>query len=73
MLEETFVFTKGKNRNNALVALIIDENKIDVRGIATCGWNAIGTTKTVTKSEVILSIGLTIKPALDVLLNFSWR
>lgn len=60
LLEETFVFTKGKNRNNALVALIIDENKIDVRGIATCGWNAIGTTKTVTKVRVILSIKLTI-------------
>jgi len=70
LLEETFVFTKGKNRNNALVALIIDENKIDVRGIATCGWNAIGTTKTVTKSEGNIVYKVDNKPALDVLLNF---
>jgi len=50
-LESTFVFTNGKSNDCAIVALLIDEDKIDVRGIATCGWNAIGTTKTVTKSE----------------------
>src|SRR6187431_2461369 len=48
-LESTFVFTNGKSNNCALVALIIDEDKIDVKGIATCGWQAIGTAKTVTK------------------------
>ncbi|MBK7346334.1 MAG: FIST C-terminal domain-containing protein [Chitinophagaceae bacterium] len=69
-LEETFVFTNGKSRNNSLVTLIIDEDKIDVRGIATCGWNAIGTTKTVTKSEGNIVYTVDNKPALDVLLNF---
>ena len=46
-LESTFVFTNKKSKDCALVALIIDEDKIDVRGIATSGWNAIGTTKTI--------------------------
>ena len=69
-LEETYVFTNGKSRNNALVALIIDEDKIDVSGIAPCGLNALGTTKTVTKSEGNIVYTVDDKPALDVLLNF---
>lgn len=69
-LESTFVFTNGKSNDNALVALIIDEDKINVSGIATCGWQAIGTTKTVTKSEGNIVYTIDDKPALDMLLNY---
>jgi len=69
-LEATFVFTNRKSNDCALVALIIDEDKIDVKGIATCGWQAIGTTKTVTKSEGNIVYTIDDKPALDVLLNY---
>jgi hypothetical protein len=69
-LEATFVFTYGKSSDCALVALIIDEDRIDVKGIATCGWKAIGTTKTVTKSEGNIVYTIDDKPALDVLLNY---
>ncbi|MFZ1321060.1 MAG: FIST N-terminal domain-containing protein [Ignavibacteria bacterium] len=69
-LEATFVFTNGKSSDKALVALLIDEDKIDVRGITTCGWNAIGTTKTVTKSEGSIVYTIDDKPALDMLMNY---
>ncbi|MEO5946498.1 MAG: FIST N-terminal domain-containing protein [Chitinophagaceae bacterium] len=69
-LAETFVFTYGKSRHNAIVALIVDEDKIDVKGIVTCGWNAIGTTKTVTKSEGSIVYTIDDKPALDMLMNY---
>ena len=69
-LESTFVFTNGKSYNCALVALIIDEDKIDVKGIATCGWKAIGTTKTVTKSVGNIVYTIDDKPALDMLMNY---
>ncbi|RYY71879.1 MAG: hypothetical protein EOO13_01515 [Chitinophagaceae bacterium] len=69
-LESTFVFTNGKINNSALVALVIDEDQIDVKGIATCGWQAIGTTKTVTKSEGNIVYTINDKPALDMLMNF---
>lgn len=69
-LESTFVFTNGKTSNSALIALIIDEDKIDVKGIATCGWKAIGTTKTVTRSEGNIVYTIDDKPALDTLMNF---
>ncbi len=49
--KEQFVFTNGKESNQGIIALALDENKILIKGKATCGWKAIGTEKTVTKSE----------------------
>ncbi|MEO6719214.1 MAG: FIST N-terminal domain-containing protein [Ferruginibacter sp.] len=69
-LESTIAFTNGKSSDSAVVALIIDEDKIDVRGIATCGWNAIGTIKTVTKSEGNIVYTIDDKQALDMLMNY---
>lgn len=69
-LESTFVFTNEKSSNCAIAALIIDEDKIDVNGIATCGWQAVGTTKTVTKSEGNIVYTIDDKPALDMLMNY---
>ena len=48
---EQFVFTNGKSSNHGLVALVLDESKILIKGKATHGWKAAGTPKTVTKSE----------------------
>jgi hypothetical protein len=48
---ETFVFTNGKDSGNAMVCIAIDESKVHINGIATCGWKPVGTEKLVTKSE----------------------
>ena len=48
---DTFVFTNGKDSSNAMVCIALDEAKVEIKGIATCGWKAVGTEKTVTKSE----------------------
>jgi hypothetical protein len=68
--EKPLVFTNGKSKDNALIALIIDEDKIDVRGIASCGWKAVGTAKTVTKSEGNIVYTIDDKPALDMLMKY---
>lgn len=47
----TFVFTNGKDSGDAMVCIALDETKVEIKGIATCGWKAVGTEKTVTKSE----------------------
>lgn len=46
-----FVFTNGIESKRGMVALAIDETKIKIKGRATCGWKAVGTERTVTKSE----------------------
>jgi hypothetical protein len=48
---EQFVFTNNWESKEGLVVLAFDANKIAIKGKATCGWKAVGTTKTVTKSE----------------------
>jgi hypothetical protein len=48
---EQFVFTNGDDSNRGIVVLVIDEDKIQIKGRATCGWKPVGTEKTVTKSE----------------------
>ncbi len=49
--KDQFVFTNSKSSDHGLIALVFDENKILIRGKATHGWKAVGTPKTVTKSE----------------------
>lgn len=69
-LREPIVFTHGKQSTTGLVALIIDEDKIAINGIATCGWKPIGITKTVTKSEGNIVYTIDDKPALDLVIKY---
>lgn len=46
-----FVFTANEESKRGIIVLAIDENKIKIKGRATCGWKAVGTQRTVTKSE----------------------
>ena len=48
---EQFVFTNNKESHQGVVVIALDEEKIKIKGKATCGWNAVGTEKTVTRSE----------------------
>ncbi len=47
---QQYVFTNGKESSGALVCLALDEDKVLIQGVATCGWRAVGTKRTVTKS-----------------------
>jgi len=63
---EQFVFTNSKASNRGIVALVFDEEKIKMKGIATCGWKAVGTEKTVTKSEGNHVFTVDNVPVLDI-------
>ncbi len=69
-LREPIVFTYGKKSTTGILALIIDQDKINVEGIATCGWKPIGTTKTVTRSEGNIVFTIDDKPALDLVIKY---
>ena len=69
-LREPIVFTYGKHSSTGLVALIIDEDKIDIKGVATCGWKPIGITKTVTKSTGNIVYTIDDQPALDIVIKY---
>ncbi|MEO7048680.1 MAG: FIST N-terminal domain-containing protein [Ferruginibacter sp.] len=69
-LKAPFVFTNDKSSVSGVLSLIIDEDKIAVNGIATCGWQPIGTTKTVTKSVGNIVYTIDDKPALDMVMKY---
>jgi hypothetical protein len=69
-LREPVVFTYGKSSTTGLVAIIIDQDKIDISGIATCGWKPIGITKTVTRSEGNIVYTIDDQPALDLVIKY---
>jgi hypothetical protein len=63
---DQFVFTNGKMGNRSVVVLAIDEDKIEMKGNAICGWKAMGIEKTVTKSVGNVVYTIDDIPALDI-------
>ena len=47
----TYVFTYEKETDEGIAALVLDEEKISLHGMAISGWKPIGIFRTVTKSE----------------------
>jgi hypothetical protein len=68
---EQFVFTNSKSSNRGIVAVVLDEEKIKIKGVATCGWKAMGTEKTVTKSEGNRLYTIDNVPVLELTKKFS--
>jgi len=68
--KEQYVFTNKKSSNNGIVTLVLDEDKIDIKGIATCGWKAVGTEKTVTKSKGNHVYTVDNVPVLDLTIKY---
>lgn len=69
-LSETFVFSNGKLSDNALVAIILNEDKIAIKGMATNGWKAVGNTRLVTRSKGNVVYTIDDEPALDVVIKY---
>lgn len=67
---EQFVFTNGKESNRGIIALALDEDKIKIKGKATCGWKAVGTEKTVTRSEGNHVYTIENIPAVDITMKY---
>lgn len=67
---ETFVFTNGKISNTGLICIVLNEDKVAIHGIATCGWKAVGREKKVTKSEDNHVYTIDNIPALDITVKY---
>ncbi|MBK7426831.1 MAG: FIST C-terminal domain-containing protein [Saprospiraceae bacterium] len=63
---DQFVFTNHYSSSRGLVCIALDEEKIMIKGVATCGWKAVGTVRTVTKSEGNHVYTVDDTPVLDI-------
>ena len=64
------IFTNHERSTSGLLSLILDEEKIDVKGIAVSGWKPVGTVKKITKSEGPWIYTIDNEPAMDVLKKY---
>ncbi len=65
-----FVFTNGKSGDRGVLTLVFDQEKIMMKGRASHGWKAVGTEKTITKSEGNRVYTIDDIPAIDLCLRY---
>lgn len=66
----TYVFTNENYNISGLLALIIDEDQVNIAGLATSGWQPVGTVRTITKSEGNVVYTIDNQPALDIIIKY---
>lgn len=69
-LEKTYVFSHQAMTTNGLAALVLDNNQVTVKGLATSGWETIGESHIITKSEGNIIYTIDDEPALDVFIKY---
>lgn len=65
----TYVFTNDLSTDHGIVALVLNEEKISLRGVAISGWKPMGVYRTATKTEGNLVYTIDDQPALDMYLR----
>lgn len=66
----TYVFSNNESTDYGMTALVIDQEKISVSGLAISGWKAVGITRTATKTEDNIIHEIDGQPALELYLRF---
>jgi hypothetical protein len=65
----TWIFTHNKATDYGMAALVLDETKIELNGLAFSGWKPMGVSRIVTKSEGNLIYSIDNRPALEIYLH----
>jgi hypothetical protein len=66
----TYVFTHDRSTDYGMASLILNEEKINLYGMALSGWKPMGISRTITKSEDNFIYTIDDQPALDIYLRF---
>ena len=70
-MTEQFVFTNGKSSSRGCITVAFDSEKVAVEGVTSCGWEPLGTEKTITKSDGQWIYTIDDQPAFDVIKRFT--
>ena len=69
-LTGTYAFTYSKETDKGIAALILDEDKISLHGMAISGWKPLGISRTITKSKGNFVYTIDDQPAPEMYLRF---
>jgi hypothetical protein len=70
LLTGTHVFTNTSETNYGIVALVLNADQVEMRGMAITGWQPMGISRKVTKSNGKLLYTIDDKPAVDMYLKY---
>ena len=70
-MQRTYVFNNDKLCDYGLLALILDEEKISLNGMAVGGWKPMGMDRTITKSNGNVVYSIDNEPALDFVSRYA--
>lgn len=70
LLNGTYVFSENQSTDEGFVLLVLNNDAIDLHGMALSGWKPMGKTRTVTKAEDGWMYELDGQPALDMYLRY---
>lgn len=70
MFKETFVFNNTTITNKGIIMLVLNEDKVIVKGRAASGMKPIGTEKVITKSEGSWILEIDHQPATDLVMKY---
>lgn len=69
-MKASYVFSNQFESSKGIIALVLDNEKILVQGIATSGWDNIGIEKIITRSDGNIVYTIDDEPAVDVFVKF---
>ncbi len=64
------VFTNTQSSDNAVIALILDQDKVNLKGMAVSGWKPAGTEKKITRCIGLWVHTIDDQPAFDIVKKF---
>ncbi|MDH3648080.1 MAG: FIST C-terminal domain-containing protein [Saprospiraceae bacterium] len=66
----TWIFTQDQSTDYGMAALVLDEAKVELHGLALSGWKPMGVFRRATKSEGNLLYTIDDRPALEMYLQY---
>lgn len=69
--KKNFIFTHDATMEYAMALLVLDASRIEVKGLASGGWQPLGTYHTITRSEGNVVFEINGIPALDCLAKYT--
>jgi hypothetical protein len=70
IFKESFVFTNKKSLVEGIIMLVLDADRILMKGQAASGWKAVGTEKTITRSFDNWIYEIDNQPAAEMVLKY---
>lgn len=70
-MKDTFVFGDDKASRTAVIALVLNGDKVSVEGLAAGGWKPIGIERTITASKHNVVYEIDGEPAMDFMTRYS--